>query len=266
MLPITPPAARASFNAGMRGVWHSTFPVNFLTFVARPRLDAPVECRSEREIRHLQQVLDTPHRSLTLSQLLDTGMPPEAAAHLHSALRDCADGELCRRIHATPTLHDWAASASWQLPTVQRNDDLQLSLRVLQLFGHTTGVPVIYDARTRDVTFSYVAGITPLGPVPTGGDYLEVLLRKAASPCPSHDVDHVVACNALALLLTCNDIDGRANRWPHWQRELDRWRHGSDEVRTVQAKLTPTLQTWLEAHRDRAVAPSVACLLQQGKR
>lgn len=249
---------------------HSTFDV--LRYVARRANGAPVECRNSGELNHLLEVVGTPHTALSLNAILDTGMLAEGAADLHTRLGACRDGEILRRIMATPTLRHWANDATWQLPSDSHNQSLMLSLRVLQLFGHTTSVPVVFDPETRRVVFHYVAGCLPdadaQGRAVQGAtlrnDRLRMLLHDAADGRNASDPYHRASRNALMLLVSANDIDGRRQRRPNWQRHWDHWRHGNDDVRTLSTRLTPEFESWLEVRAETAVSYSQDYVFRKG--
>ncbi|VVD71818.1 hypothetical protein PIN31009_00652 [Pandoraea iniqua] len=263
MFPMSSRITQATFH-GVRQFAQEPIRADMLGYVARREPGAPVECRDACEMSHLLAVIDTPTAALTLNALLDTGMLAEGAADLHTRLSTCRDGEILRRIMATPTLRDWASDATWQLPSESHNRSLMLSLRVLQLFGHTTSVPVVFDPENRRVAFHYVACDAPVGTTAAGApdrdglrdDRLRMLLHDAADGRNPSDPFHRASRNALMLLVSANDIDGRRQRAPHWQRQWDHWRHGNDHVRTLSTRLTPEFETWLAARRETAVSYS----------
>ncbi|MGC7404540.1 hypothetical protein ACPWR0_10075 [Pandoraea pneumonica] len=271
MFPISHRIAHAACH-GARQLGHESAKFDKLDYVARREAGAPIECRDEQQLGCLMEVVGTPHAALTLNAILDTGMQAEGAADLHTRLRGCRDSEIFRRIMATPTLHDWAFDATWQIPSESHNQSLMLSLRVLQLFGHTTSVPVIFDPEHRRVVFHYVPGNTPAAP--TEGDErgaalrpdhrLRMLLNDAADGRNPGDALHRASRNALMLLTSANDIDGCRQRWPRWQRRWDQWRHGNDDVRTLSTRLTPEFESWLEVRAESAVSHSQDYLYRKG--
>ncbi|VVE11242.1 hypothetical protein PPN31114_02654 [Pandoraea pneumonica] len=270
MFSISNRIAQTASN-GVRQLGQQPQKHDLLNYVARREDDALVECRNGRELRHLLDVVGTPHAALTLNAILDTGMHAEGAVDLRERLASCRDGEIERRIKAVPTLQHWASDATWQLPSESHNRSLMLSLRVLQLFGHSTSVPVVFDPENRRVVFHYVGGNAPDADGQgrsdsndaSSNDRLRVLLHDAADGRSPNDPIHRASLNALTLLVSANDIDGLHTRSTHWQRHWDRWRHGNDNVRTLSLRLTPEFESWLEARTETAVSHSQDYALRQ---
>ncbi|VVD71839.1 hypothetical protein PIN31009_00653 [Pandoraea iniqua] len=233
--------------------------VDDLDYVARCRPDAEIINRTPSQLACLRRVLDTPHTALLAEHLTDTGMWPDAAADLLAQLAHCPDGELRRRIQATPTLRDWFGHLAQPVSDRPDNDALILSLRVLQLFAHPTSVPVVFDPIRRTVLLAYAPGRAPHdGAVPADGVIARALL-DAATCHPPYLVNRPAfnaSRNALDLLVRTNDIDGRRQRSPFWQNGTDYWSHGGEVVRFVSTHLTPEFEAWLEARRDTAVSHS----------
>ncbi|MGC7404539.1 hypothetical protein ACPWR0_10080 [Pandoraea pneumonica] len=229
---------------------------DYLDHVARSHRGAAIAYRTDDQLKCLKAVLATPHNALSVAMLIDTGLPQDVADDLLARLRETPDGELQRRIQATPTLRDWFDLTALPPPDGVNDDALILSLRVLQCFAHTTSVPIVFDPIRRTVVFSYAPGRAPHEDATPADGVIPHMLREAAAPGAANSAAGQTALHALDLLVRTNDIDGRRQRSPFWQCDSDAWWRYDDVVRTVSAQLTPEFETWLEARRDSAISHS----------
>lgn len=253
MLP-TLMGAPPSNQCGVCDRRHATPAFEYLDYVARSQRDAAIVNRTPLQLSFLQLVLSTPHRALRAEHLIDAGMPPRGAADLVSRLFSYPDGELQRRIQATPTLRAWFDQATLPSSNGPDNDSLILSLRVLQLFAHATSVPIVFDPTHRTVTLYYAPGRSHTDGRVSADGAIALALHDAAE---SRDADLSGASlsrNALHLLVLTNDIDGQPQHSPFWQRDSDYWWHGADTVRAITLPLSAEFETWLEARCDSAVS------------
>lgn len=253
MLP-TLMGAPPSNQCGVCDRRHATPAFEYLDYVARSQRGAAVINRTPLQLSFLQLVLGTPHAALRPEHLIDAGMLPRGAADLVTRLLPYPDGELQRRIQATPTLRAWFDQATVPSSGGPNNDSLILSLRVLQLFAHATSVPIVFDPRHRTVTFYYAPGRSHTeGRVPADGG----IRRALSDAAEARDADLSGASrsrNALDLLVLTNDIDGQPQRSPFWQCDADCWWHGADTVRAVTQPLSAEFEAWLEARLGNAVS------------
>lgn len=193
----------------------------YLDHVARSQPGALILNRTPSQLACLKFVLDTPQSALRVEHLVNTGLSQEAATDLLTRLRACPEGELQRRIQATPTLRNWFDHVALPPPGGPDNESLILSLRVLQLFAHPTSVPIVFDPIRRAVAFYYAPGRAPHeGAVPADGTIQRTLL-DAAERRDTSTPAFLASRNALDLLVQTNEIDRQRQRSPFWQCDSD---------------------------------------------
>lgn len=196
----------------------------------------------------LWDILRTPARQVTAQRLMDAGMSRTGASDLHTLLQNpnCTDDEIWLHILATPTLHAWAIGALSETRIHQRTPaSRRLSLRVLQLFGHTTSVRGTTLQGSNVVMFRYAPGIDETSHrAPTDG--IAKVLYRAQFEAPPTDMCR--PRQVLEMLLDTDEDRHLAAHRHHWIWTADGWQHhhASAHVKTVAFYCDARYRAWIE--------------------